>query len=261
MPAVYAHYRMGAELLPSLPGDVRRTIQRFRRLFDAGLHGPDIFLYYNPFLPSKIGTMGSKFHAQTGREFFQRVCRVARLEKSEAMHSYIYGVLCHYALDSVCHPFINEQASRGAVTHGQIEAEFDRFLLETDGKVPPESQDLSPHLRLTPGECATIAKFYPPVTSRQVEDSLRNMAHQVKMFATPEGARRTLLRKSMDLLKLPIGHMMMTTGANPQCAHLNAPLKEKYDLAVVQFPELLSQLQGHLTYNGGLGEEFKKIFG
>ncbi len=44
MPSTYAHYRMGAALLPMLPADVRRVIQRFRRLFDVGLHGPDIFL-------------------------------------------------------------------------------------------------------------------------------------------------------------------------------------------------------------------------
>lgn len=261
MPSTYAHYRMGVSLLPTFPADVRRTIQRFRRLFDVGLHGPDIFLYYNPVLPTSVGALGSKYHAQTGREYFQRVCRVARLERSEAAQAYIYGALCHYALDSSCHPFVKEQAAQGVATHGQIEVEFDRFLLEKDGKIPPESQDLSNHLRLTPGECATVAKFYPPATSRQVQDSLWNMASSVKLFAVPDGARRAVLRKGMEILKLPARNMLMTTGANPQCAHLNEPLMERYDLAVAQFPELLSQLQAHLTYNGVFGEEFTKIFG
>lgn len=261
MPSTYAHYRMGVALLPTFPADVRRTIQRFRRLFDVGLHGPDIFLYYNPVLPTATGALGSKYHGQTGREFFQRVCRVARLEKSEAAQAYIYGALCHYALDSVCHPFVKEQAEQGNVTHAEIEVEFDRFLLEQDGKIPPESQDLSPHLYLTPGECATVAKFYPSATVRQVQDSLRNMAYFVKLLAAPEGARRTVLRKSLQTLKLPVRSMLMTTGPNPKCAHLDAPLLEKYALAVEQFPELLSQLQAHLTYNGVFGEEFTKIFG
>lgn len=261
MPSVYAHYRMGAALLPTFPADVRRTIQRFRRLFDVGLHGPDIFLYYNPVFPTATGALGSKYHGQTGREFFQRVCRVARLERSEAAQAYIYGALCHYALDSALHPYINAQASLSGITSGQIEAEFDRFLLERDGKIPPESQNLSPHLQLTPGECATVAKFYPPATARQVQDSLRNMAYNVKLFAAPEGARRTVLRKSLELLKLPVRSMLMTTGPDSQCAQLDAPLLEKYELAVEQFPELLGQLQAHLTYNGVFGEEFTKIFG
>ena len=261
MPSVYAHYRMGLALLPTFPADIRRTIGRFRRLFDVGLHGPDIFLYYNPVLPTAVGSLGSKYHAQTGREFFQRVCRVARLEKSEAAQAYIYGALCHYALDSALHPYVKEQAALSGVTHGQIEAEFDRFLLEKDGKIPPESQDFSPHLNLTPGECATVAKFYPGATSRQVQDSLRNMASSIKLFATPEGARRTALRKGMELLKLPVRGMLMTTGANMQCAHLDEPMLALYDQAVASFPELFSQLQAHMTYNGSFGEEFAKIFG
>lgn len=261
MPSVYAHYRMGLALLPTFPADIRRTIGRFRRLFDVGLHGPDIFLYYNPVLPTAVGSLGSKYHAQTGREFFQRVCRVARLEKSEAAQAYIYGVLCHYALDSALHPYVNEQAALSGVTHGQIEAEFDRFLLEKDGKIPPESQDFSPHLNLTPGECATVAKFYPGASARQVRDSLRNMAASVKLFATPEGARRTALRKGMELIKLPVRGMLMTTGANMQCAHLDEPMLALYDQAVASFPELLNQLQAHMTYNGSFGEEFAKIFG
>lgn len=261
MPSVYAHYRMGVALLPTFPADIRRSIQRFRRMFDVGLHGPDIFLYYNPVLPTAVGTLGSKYHAQTGREFFQRVCRIARLEKSEAAQAYICGALCHYALDSALHPYINEQAALSGVTSGQIEVEFDRFLLEKDGKIPPESQDLSTHLSLTPGECAAVAKFYPPATAKQVQDSLRSMARAVKLFAVPEGARRTVLRKSMETLKLPVRSMLMTTGPNAQCAHLDGLLLERYDEVMAQFPELLSQLQAHMTYNGVFGEEFTKIFG
>ncbi len=261
MPSIYAHYRLGLELLPTFPGDVRRVIQRFRRLFDVGLHGPDIFLYYNPVLPTAVGSLGSKYHAQTGREYFQRICRVTRLENSEAAQAYIYGALCHYALDSAMHPYVNAQAAANGVTHGQIEAEFDRFLLEKDGKIPPESQDFSPHLTLTPGECAMVAKFYSPASARQVQSSLRHMAASVKLFATPEGARRSALRKSMELIKLPVRGMLMTTGPNPKCAHLDTSLLEIYERVVAEFPELLSQLQAHLTYNGVFGEEFTKIFG
>ncbi len=261
MPSTYAHYRMGVALLPTFPADVRRTIQRFRRMFDVGLHGPDIFLHYNFLVPTATGALGSKYHAQTGREFFQRACRVARLEKSEAAQAYIYGAMCHYALDSVCHPFVTEQAQVCNATHGEIEVEFDRFLLETDGKVPPESQDFSTHLELTPGECSTVAKFYPPATSRQVQDSLRNMARQVKLLATPEGARRKVLRKSMALLGAHIGGLLMTTGPNSKCQALDIPLLALYEQAVEDIPELLNQLRAHMTYNAVLGEEFTKIFG
>lgn len=43
MPANYAHYRFGKQLLSGMCPNDRRSIQRFRRLYDMGLHGPDIF--------------------------------------------------------------------------------------------------------------------------------------------------------------------------------------------------------------------------
>ena len=52
MTANYAHYRFGKQLLPQLPADVRQCIQRFRRMYDMGLHGPDIFFYHNPLMKS-----------------------------------------------------------------------------------------------------------------------------------------------------------------------------------------------------------------
>ncbi len=261
MPANYAHYRIGVALLPTMPADVRRTISRFRRMFDVGLHGPDLFFFHNILFPTKAGKLGNKYHNQTGREFFQRLCRVARLEKSEAALAYIYGALCHYTLDSFCHPFVVEQSKIGPAVHSEIEAEFDRFLLDLDGKKPPESQDLSHHLHLTPGECGAVAKFYPPATGRQVQVSLRNMAKYTKLFATPEGARRSLLRKGMNVLGPNVAGNLMTTGPNPRCTHMNQKMLELYHRAMEAFPELLSQLQAHMTYNGLFGEEFTKIFG
>ena len=87
------------------------------------------------------------------------------------------------------------------------------------------------------------------------------MASHVKLFATPEGARRRMLRKGMDLFGSHIGGILMTTGPNPKCAHLNEPLLAQYQKAMDDFPELLNQLLAHLTYNAEFGEEFTKIFG
>lgn len=261
MPSIYAHYRFGVAMLPGMPGDVRRTIGRFRRLFDVGLHGPDIFFYNLMLRNGTSDTPGSKFHRQNGRDFFQRVCRVARLEKSEAAQAYLYGVLCHYALDSVCHPLVKEQAALGPASHFEIEAEFDRFLLNLDGKCPPESQDMSPHIYLTPGECETVAKFYPGITARCVGNSVSSMARFAKLFATPTGPRRTVLRKGMEALGHNLSGLLMTVGPNPRCANLDHWLMEKYAVAAEKFPEMLVQIQAHLTYNGNLGEEFNDPFG
>lgn len=261
MPSTYAHYRFAASVLPSLPGDIRRTIQRFRRLYDIGLHGPDVFFYYNPFVSNRILALGSKFHQQTGHAFFQRVVRTVRLEGNDASLAYLYGVLTHYCLDSACHPFIITHGV-GMLTHSEIETEFDRFLLELDGKVPPCAQDLSPHIRLTPGECETAAKFYPPVTAQQFQDSVKGMAFYTRLLTAPEGsAKRAVLEKGIGITGREITGKLMGPKPNDRCSHLNSELLQLYDGAIDRFPVMLEQLQALLTYNAPLGEEFDLTFG
>ena len=82
MPANYAHYRFGKQLLSGMCPNDRRSIQRFRRLYDMGLHGPDIFFYYNPLIKTATGQLGGVFHAQSGQEFFARVCAQAGIDCS-----------------------------------------------------------------------------------------------------------------------------------------------------------------------------------
>lgn len=45
MPATYAHYRFGTEVLEKLPQSLQETIQRDRELYDIGFHGPDILFF------------------------------------------------------------------------------------------------------------------------------------------------------------------------------------------------------------------------
>ena len=154
MPANYAHYRFGKQLLSGMCPNDRRSIQRFRRLYDMGLHGPDIFFYYNPLIKTATGQLGGVFHAQSGQEFFARVCAQAG---SEAGRVYLLGLLGHYCLDSLCHPYVEKKEADGSARHVELESEFDRYLLEADGVVLPHTYDGSAHMRLTRGECVTVA--------------------------------------------------------------------------------------------------------
>ena len=88
MPASYAHYRFGRLLLPGLPDEIRQCVQRFRRMYDAGLHGPDIFYFQTGLVRTGTFFMGVKYHEYTGKELFPRACRTARLERSEAAQAY-----------------------------------------------------------------------------------------------------------------------------------------------------------------------------
>lgn len=260
MPSHYAHYRFGMAILETLPADIRRCIQRFRRLYDVGLHGPDIFYFYNPLGTGATGTLGIKFHEQTGRSFFTRACRAIRMENNEAAAAYLYGVLCHYVLDSVMHPVLLEMAKNVGVSHAALETEFDRYLLQHDDRFPPDPKRLTQHLNLTNGECDTVARFYPPASSKTVKRAVNNDAYMVRLLTTTEGIGRNVLTAGIRILGKDLQDMLMTSQPNPKCAHLNEALEEQYQQALDRFPEYLRQMHAHMTYSAPLEEEYTAPF-
>lgn len=260
MPSQYTHYRFGAQLLPTLPADIRRTCQRFRRLFDVGLHGPDIFFYHNILVDDSAVKLGRKFHNQTGTDFFPRVCKRLRLEPTEAGRAYLYGLLAHYCLDSVCHPFVNEQTADGKIGHTELEKEFDRYLLVKDGKRPPHTFDFSPHMKLTPGECETVADFYSPATPLMVSTSVKNMAMWIKFLQSPQGFRRNTLNAAIAVTGKKFSQFVIPRSPNHNCEHLDEPFTALYDQAFALYPVLLEQLLVHMDHNEELGEAFEKTF-
>jgi len=261
MPANYAHYRFGAEMLKLMPGDIRRKVNRFRRLYDVGLHGPDVFFYSNPLHGTKVSDMGRRLHGQSGADFFMRACRGLRMEPSEAGETYLYGLLSHYCLDSGCRPFAEEKAREDDCTLGGIEAEFDRFLLEKDGKVPPCEQDLSRHMRLTPEEYKIAAGFYSGVNPAQMQAVVKNMERTTKIAAVPAGVRRKTVEAAFGLLSKDRKGLFIPAQEDLLCGKWNEELLLLYEQAQERFLTLLMQISAHMTYNAPLGEEFMAKFG
>lgn len=260
MPAIYAHYRFGAKLLPTLPPDVQKTIRRFRRMFDVGLHGPDPFFYYQPLFETKIGNLGEEYHMQTGRELFGRMCRILAHKPDEASMAYLYGLLGHFCLDSNCHPTIDEWDESGVVAHIRVESEFERYLLEKDGKIPPCEQDLSPHLTLTDAECAAVAAFYPPASARQIRTAVNNMAFFTRFLTASESSpKRRLLMAATGAVAPKYRDMIMPAEPDPTCCHLDETLMALYTRAEERYPVMLAQVRAALR-GAPLGEDFERTF-
>lgn len=255
MPSSYAHYRFGKLVLPTLPADVRQCIQRFRRMYDMGLQGPDFFFYYNPFVKTAIGSLGEVFHSQTGQEFFTRACSAAT---PEAARAYLYGLLGHYCLDSACHPFVCRKVSSGEAGHVALESEFDRFLLEMDGITQPHTYDISKFLKLTRGECMTVATFYPPATGVHVHHSVRFMAFALKFLA---GKNRQRREKLLRRLKPSLLDSMIPAEPVAAFARMDSELLARYNRCVKHYPVLLEQLRAHMRTGEMLGEDFTATFG
>lgn len=255
MPASYAHYRFGKLLLPSLPPEDRQCIQRFRRMYDMGLQGPDFFFFYNPFMKTATGQLGSVFHHQTGQEFFPVACKAVN---SEAARAYLYGLLGHYCLDSICHPFVNRLVEIEEAKHIPLESEFERFLLTLDGEKSPEAYDTSKFMKLTRGECMSVAAFYPGSTGGKVFRGIRFMALFSKFLSHPNRARQTRI---LQTIKPRLCDYLIPTEENLDLAPYIRELHDLYGQALERYPLLLAQVKRHLQTGEAFGEEFTPDFG
>lgn len=149
MPSTYAHYRMGQEVYRNLTGKPKQIIEKYKELYDIGLHGPDILFYYKPLFANPVNQVGYAMHDRPGIEFFRQASLVMqKAENKEACEAYIYGFCCHFALDVSCHGYIDEKIAESGVSHTEIEVEFDRKLMLTDG-FNPLTHNLTGHIHPT----------------------------------------------------------------------------------------------------------------
>ena len=101
MPTTYAHYKFGKEVISALPRPLQSSIENNRELFDIGVHGPDLLFYYKALMKNPVNTQGYELHDKMADEFFNNAIEVIKkAEDPAAARAYIYGFICHYALDS-----------------------------------------------------------------------------------------------------------------------------------------------------------------
>ena len=160
MPSTYAHYRMGQEVIKQVSVPAHDIIMKHKQLYDIGLHGPDILFYYHPLVTNPVNAIGYGLHERSGKYFFGKAAEIIETASDkEAALAYIYGFICHFALDSTCHGYIDEKIVQSGVSHTEIEVEFDRSLMIEDGK-DPVRQDLTKHIVPSMENASVIAQFF-----------------------------------------------------------------------------------------------------
>ena len=224
-------------------------------MYDAGLQGPDFFFYYNPFMSTPTGDLGKTFHRQTGHTFFAHACKAA---SSEAASAYLYGLLGHYCLDSVCHPFVNRLVEIGEAKHVLLESEFERYLLTLDGEASPHTFNAGRFLQLTRGECMTAAEFFPGTTGATVSRSIRFMTLFIRLLAHPN---RPLQEKILKKIGPALMDYRIPEKASDDLAPYVAELYSLFLQAQNRYPDMLQEITAFLQNSEALGPAFSPTFG
>ncbi len=255
MPTTYAHYRFGKSVLKKMTEKQQACIQRNRKLYDLGLHGPDVLFYYKALKKNPVNQRGFATHDRTGAEVFAQGAEVLNsLEgrQKDAARAYLYGYLCHFALDSNCHPYVEEMVRAVGLTHSKIEAEFDRFLMEKDGLDPLRIRPTG-HLAIWSfGKRAAYARcmalFFPGITAVQAEKAIRSIRFYCDLLGLRGPAARRLLVRLMRWIRCSenMRDMVILPEKEEACRVLNYQLTLLYRKAISEAAALAANLDAYM---------------
>lgn len=136
MPTTYAHDLFGKMVYHRLSPEVQKVIKAHQTTYQIGLHGPDILFYVRPFHSNRFNQMAHRLHREEAFGFFERGRQLYQQTENEEILAYLLGFICHFMLDSTCHPYISEYMEKTGAGHDEIETEFDRSLMVRTGKDP-----------------------------------------------------------------------------------------------------------------------------
>ena len=258
MPSSYAHYRLGQAVRSRLEGQERETVEDFPELFLTGLHGPDILFYYKPLSSNPVNQVGYGMHEKAGRIFFEKAVKIVK-EHSDtpAYLSYVYGFICHFALDVSCHGYVNDRMRESGISHTELEVEFDRMLMVKDG-LDPIRQRLTGHIVPSVKNAEVIQSFYDGVDAGQVQKAMEGMILYDKILVAPYWFKRIPLAVILKIVGMS-GHMV-NYKPNPLCEESNQKLWELYQEGEELALKLIEEYKGYLEGGVSLNEKYAYNF-
>ncbi len=262
MPTTFAHYSFGGEVRKRFSSKLQQLIGENADLFNIGLHGPDILFYYKALKKNPVKAQGSEIHKREFTSFLENARSILREKGEKAQEiAYLSGFICHYMLDSQCHPYIREREEEG-LDHAEIEAEFDRLLMEEHGLNPLKHKPVG-HIKPTL-ECASvIAKFFHEVDPEEILRALKSMRLNLSMLVAPGGMKRLLVATAFKLsgnYQGMIG-LLLKKDPEPGFPEISRELKALYLDAVEETAELIEGFVANLSGGAPLSSRFARNFG
>lgn len=263
MPTTYAHDLFGKMVYRQLPAPLQQLIRENGELFRIGVHGPDI-LFYFMVTPNPVTAKGVSMHRQKAAGFFEAGMKQVRETDSHALFAYMMGFGCHYLLDSVCHPYVNQVDDSGALRHSTLETEFDRYLMEKTGKNPYAyypSCGVVPDIRYA----KVIHQAIPQVSSSNICISMKMMKYFTNlMVCDDKGMRRKWIGRILRLggknfQEDMLGHFMTPAPVKESQIPVRH-LEEYFRKALLAAPKDLMELYSLALMPGSLSERWDKTY-
>ena len=180
MPTTSAHDLFGKMVYHRLSPEIREVIKAHQTTYQIGLHGPDILFYVRPFHRNRFNQMAHRLHREEAIGFFEKGRLLYQQTGDEEILVYLLGFICHFMLDSTCHPYISEYMKKTGAGHDEIETEFDRSLMIRTGRDPFHYQPGSV-LRIEKKSVDAISKVLEGMRYRDIVRALMGTKFYTKL--------------------------------------------------------------------------------
>lgn len=263
MPAIYAHETFGLNSLNLLDNETKEIININLTQYKLGLQGPDLFFYYRPYLRCNINKLAFTLHNNPVNEFLQKA---STLIKSKGINSkefaYVLGFICHFTLDSTCHPYITKEVNELKFNHIEMEGEFDKFLLIKDNINPLSfpAHNMVPYDKLTVNTISNVYNTYTSIPEYALNKTLRSFRFYTKLLVAPSDLKRNtmdFLMKMTGQYDLIQGHLFRPN-VNPKSDVTNPRLLSLYEKAIPLASELMKNYTSYIKKETYLSDKFNR---
>jgi len=261
MPATYAHYVFGKKVYAKLSKEEKEDIRKGKDAFLLGLHGPDLLFYYYPIRKNRINQQGVRMHKEIAAYFFNRGRLSYHKKRDQVLRAYLYGFLCHFILDSECHPYVNYYMEERELGHLEIETEFDRYLMELDGKNPVHDIPVH-HLLSRKHTREQISEMFRSVTPKQIGICICLFRLVIAFFVCASPVKRTFLKMLSRITgqDKSIGGLIVDGRIHPICKESNWFLEKRMEHAAEIAAEEIRKYKKVLESGGLLSDRLYRNY-
>lgn len=262
MPALYAHNRFGGDVIRQLDNELQMILKKYYTQFRIGMQGPDPFFFYRPIIHTHVSKCAGDMHDEEAKAFFEKAVRVIEEKgRNSREYAYILGFICHFALDSECHPYVEHMVERIGVGHMEIEGEFDKYLLRADKK-DALAYPIEKYIPTDDMTVETISHFFPTLSHAEIKESLKTYRLVKKILTAPSRGKQrviNLILKIAGVYKKYYG-LMHTYDDNPKCKKTNQGLENRYHQAILVATELIQSYDRRVQENVPLSDRFERTY-
>ncbi|MDO4544122.1 MAG: zinc dependent phospholipase C family protein [Clostridia bacterium] len=198
MPYLLTHTLFGSRVLERLSFELSDPAD-----FYLGNVGPDMFFFDRlppPLFRHHQKIIGNLMHRERGDKLLSTMLEC--LDEHPNTESYIYGMLCHLALDASAHPYVESQ-HRG-LDHSRFEVTIDMQLYREFGDeigLPAEKQRNADVKKINAFVAAMIEKLYYKNLPRAYARSNKKFFRIQRLLWDPNGKKRRFAKRVDRLIK------------------------------------------------------------